>query len=217
MSRAGVERPLEESALREIERSLHGKLKAHRLPETFIARYSEDAVQKGFLAYLRAKERGVEVDNRDAFIVQAAFRRALDELRHETREADGAALEAVLERGDLASPPTEELAVEHLAARELHEAIGTLPPEARQVLALHYFEELSDRRGAEALYCSERTFRRRLAKALDALSRKLGASVPEPGSELALEVGLAAFVSLRGADVLLRRGRLAPIADAFDW
>jgi RNA polymerase sigma factor (sigma-70 family) len=217
MSPTELERPLQADALREIERSLYGKLKAYRLSDSFVERCGEDAVQKGWIEYLRAVEEGVEVDNRDAFIVQAAFRRAVDELRREARQSDGAAVEAILESGRLAAPPSEELAVERLAAEELYEAIETLPAEERQALSLHYFEQLSDRRSAEVLYCSERTFRRRLAKALSDLGHRLGVPAPEPGSELAIEIGLAAWAGLRGANVALSHGlleQLATVADA---
>lgn len=202
MGQTELERPLQAEALREIERSLYGKLKAHRLADSFVERVGEDAVQKGWIEYLRAVGEGVEVENRDAFIVQAAFLRAVDELRREARQADGAALEAILESGGLAAPASDELAIEHLAVEELHQAIETLPAEERQALSLHYFEQLSDQRGAEILYCSERTFRRRVEKALRMLGYRLGVPAPEPGSELAIEIGLVAWVSLSGARVV---------------
>jgi hypothetical protein len=117
MRQTEFERPLQAEALREIERSVYGKLRAHRLSDSFIARYGEEAVQKGLVEYLRARERGVEIDNRDAFVVQAAFRRAIDELRRETRQLDGTAVEAILESGRVSSPPSEELAVEEVRRR----------------------------------------------------------------------------------------------------
>jgi RNA polymerase sigma factor (sigma-70 family) len=216
MSRIELERPLQAEALREIERSLYGKLKAHRLADSFVERVGEDAVQKGWIEYLRAVREGVEVENRDAFIVQAAFLRAVDELRREARQSDGAALETILESGGLAAPASDELAIEHLAAEELHQAIETLPAEERQALSLHYFEQLSDQRGAEILYCSERTFRRRVEKALRMLGYRLGVPAPEPGSELAIEVGLAAWVSLAGARVVPSGRLLDPLIAAGD-
>jgi RNA polymerase sigma factor (sigma-70 family) len=207
---------LRAEALGEIERSLYGKLKAHRLSDSFIERCAEEAVQQGLIEYLRALGEGVEVANRDAFAVRAAFCRAIDEFRREARQADSAAVEAILESGRLAAPATEEIAIEYLAAEELHEAIDTLPAEKRQALSLHYFEQLSDRRSAEILYCSERTFRRVLAKALGDLSRRLGVPAPEPGSNLAIEVGLVAWVSLRGGQVAISHGPFEQLAGGID-
>lgn len=216
MSPTELERPLEAGALREIERSLYGKLKAHRLSDSFIARCGEEALQEGLVEYFRAVKNGQEIDNRDAFVVKAAFFRAIDKLRREARESDSAAAEALLERGRFATPASDEVAIEHLAAEELHKAIGTLGAEERQALRLHYFEQLSNEKSAEILYCSERTFRRRLTKALDDLSRRLGVPVPEPDSELAIEVGLAAWVSLAGAKVVPANGLIDHAAAAID-
>lgn len=214
MRQTELEPPLQAEALGEIERSLYGKLKAHRLSDSFIERCGEEAVQAGLIEYFRAREEGVEVDNRDAFVVRAAFCRAIDELRREARRSDSAEVEAVLDRGLFAAPATEELAIEYLAAEELHKAIETLPAEERQALSLHYFEQLSDRQSAEILYCSERTFRRRLAKGLGDLGRRLGVPAPEPGSNLAIEVGLVAWVSLRGGRVAISHGpQLAGVID----
>jgi RNA polymerase sigma-70 factor, ECF subfamily len=207
-----LEQPLQEKALREIERSLHGKLKAHRISESFIERCSEEAVQKGLLDYLRAQEAGEEIENRDAFVVHAAFYRAIQELRREARQVDGAAMDALLESGRGAAPASEEVALEQLQAEELHAAIKELPSEVRQLLALHYFERLSTRRAAKVLYCSEATYRRRLKRALTALAARLGVPAPDPDSELALEVGLAAWASLGGARVALAHGPLEHLA-----
>ncbi|HEX8752834.1 MAG TPA: sigma-70 family RNA polymerase sigma factor [Solirubrobacterales bacterium] len=198
--------PLQDEELREIARSLHGKLKAHRLSESFIERFSEEAIQKGMVDYLRAVERGVVVENREAFVVQAAFRRAIDEVRREARLADGAAIEALLSGLNLAEPASEEIALEHLAAQELHEAISSLPAEERAALRLHYFDELSAEKSAKAMFCGEGTYRRRLDKARRTMSRRLGVPIPEPGSDLAIEIGMAAWVSLRGADVAIAHG-----------
>jgi RNA polymerase sigma factor (sigma-70 family) len=205
MGSTELERPLEAESLREIERSLHGKLRAHRLSPAFIERWGEDALQKAVIEYLRAVREGKTIENRDAFIVQAAFRRAIDELRREARHADGAAVDALLESGQVSAPASEELAIERVAVEELREAILSLPAEERQALSLHYFEELSDRRSAEILFCSERTFRRKLKDALKILALRLGVA-PESDAPLAIEVGLAAWVSLEGARIVPRSG-----------
>jgi RNA polymerase sigma factor (sigma-70 family) len=194
--------PLQAEALREIELSLHGKLRAHRLSESFIERYGQDALQQGLTEYVRAIERGAEIENPDAWVVTTAFRRAIDELRREVRRADGAAVEAVLAGGGSASPAADEAALAHLEADQLREVIATLAPEQRQALSLYYFEERSGRESARALGCSERTFRRRLDSALEQLRQRFGIAVPEPDSELAIAVGLAAWASLAGARVV---------------
>lgn len=210
------ERILGDGALGEIERSLRAKLRSHRLSQPFIDRCAEDALQKGVIEYLRARKAGAEIRDPGGFVVQAAFRRAIDELRREARRADGAAVEALLASGRRAAPAAEEVALEEMSAAELHAAIDELPAEERQALSLHYFEELTNRRAAEILYCSERTFRRRLGSALTHLSQAIGAPAPEPGSQLALEAGVASWVSLSGARVLISSHPLSLFSGAIE-
>jgi RNA polymerase sigma factor (sigma-70 family) len=207
---------LEAEALREIELSLYGKLRAHRLSESFIGRCGPDALQQGFAEYVRAVERGTEIENRDAWVVSTAFRRAIDELRREVRRADGAVVEAVLASGGVAAPPAEEAALAHLEADQLREAIETLAPEQRQALSLYYFEERTGRESARALGCSERTFRRRLDSAVEQLRQRFGIAIPEPDSQLAITAGLAAWASLVGARVVPAQGPLEHLLAAAD-
>ena len=211
-----LDQPLQAEALREIECSLYGKLRAHHLSEAFIERCGEDALQKGLIEYFRAVKDGRQIDNRDAFVVKAAFCRAIDELRREARRSDGATVDAILDSGRMASPPTEEVAVEYLEAEELRGALKSLSPEEQQVLSLHYFDELTAEDSAQALFCSERTYRRRLKQALRRLGQLLDAPVPEPGSELAIEIGVVLWVGLRGAKVVLSQGALEQIVGAAD-
>jgi RNA polymerase sigma factor (sigma-70 family) len=211
-----LEQPLEAGAMREIERSLRARLKAHQLSESFIERHCEEAIQRAWLDYLHAVTDGAEVGNPGAFVAKAAFCRAIDELRHESHPARGVEIDGLLASARFGARAAEDVAVERLAAEELHAAIETLPAEERQILTLHYFEQLSDRRASETLYCSESTFRRRRQRALKRLGLKLGLTAPEPGSELAIEIGLAAWVCLRGGSVAVgggALGRLSSLAD----
>lgn len=210
------EQPLAEEALEEIERSLHRMLKARRLSDSFVERCSEDAIQKGLLEYMQARRSGKQIRDRHAFVVHAAFQRAVDELRREARRADGATVEALLNLGRGSAPASEELALERVEAQELHVAIEGLSPQERQVLALHYFEQLSAKRSADVLYCSEATYRRLLKRALGALGERLGAPAPDPGSGFAFEVGFAAWASLGGARVALAHGPLEQLAGVLD-
>src|ERR1700748_3668771 len=112
-------RTLDGEALEAIERSLHGRLRAHHISDSFFDRYGEDAVQKGLVEYLRATADGVEVREARAFVLQAAFRRAIDELRREARRADGDALEQVLDSGRSSAPPAEDEASANIEAGAL--------------------------------------------------------------------------------------------------
>jgi RNA polymerase sigma factor (sigma-70 family) len=201
-----VDRSLKPGALKEIERSLRHRLRAYDLSDAFIERSLEDALQKALVEYLRVVDRGEMVENPAGFVVQAGFCRAIDELRREARHADGAVVDALIDSGSVPEPPTEEVAIDYLQAQELREAVGHLSPEEQQVLRLHYFEEKSAAASAKALFCSETSYRRRLEKTKKKLGDLLGAPAPEPGSQLAIELGVVLWVSLRGANVALAQG-----------
>jgi RNA polymerase sigma factor (sigma-70 family) len=207
-------RPMDSGALRGMERDLRARLRAHRLSESFVDRYAEDALQRGVVEYLRAREAGKEIREPAGFVLEAAFRRAIDELRREARTAEGAEVERLIDEAGETSPSAEEIAVDAITVSDLRTAIGSLPAEERQALSLHYFEEESAARAARLLYCSESTFRRRLHKALADLAELLGAPVPEPGSHRGLEVGLAAWASLGGGRVVVSSSPLDHVVGA---
>lgn len=206
MATREADRSLKPGALGEFERSLRARLRAYDLSSAFIERSLEDALQKGLVEYLRALDRGEVIDNPAGFIVQAGFCRAIDELRREARQADGALVDALIESGDVAEPSTDEVAMDRLEAQELRDAVGRLSPEEQQVLSLRYFDGLTNEASAKVLYCSKRTYRRRLSATLKKLERHLGVPVPEPGSQLAIEIGVVTWIALRGANVALAQG-----------
>lgn len=206
---------LDSKALEAIERGLNGKLRAYSFPRDFIERHGEDALQQGLAEYSRARARGTEIENPGGWVVETSFRRAIDVLRRERREAPPGGLEPSPppSRADPPSP-TEEEAIRHLEAERLPAAIRTLTPQQRQALGLYYFEELPTRECARALGCSEPTFRRRRDAALAVLRERFGVVVPEPGEGLAIEVGLAAWLSLSGARVVPTRGPIEQLIGA---
>lgn len=209
-------RPIASGALRDLERDLRARLRAHRLSQSFVDRYAEDALQRGVVEYLRAREAGKEIREPAGFVLEAAFRRAIDELRRETHTAEGAEVERLMDEAGETSPSAEEIAVEAITASDLRAAIASLPAEERQALSLHYFEEESAAHAARLLYCSESTFRRRLRKALADLAELLGAPAPEPGSHHGLEIGLAAWASLGGGRVVVSSSPLDHIVGALE-
>lgn len=194
-------RPLDANQLRAVELALPGKLRAHQLSEAFIERYAEDLIQQALTEYARACEQGQAIDNPGGWIVNTAFLRAIDQLRREGREPSPVSAEAALEIADGTSAPPDEEAIRHIEAEQLHRAIRKLSVPQRQALSLYYFEERSTREGADALGWSEPTFRRRRDSALRALRERFGViePVPQQGDRTAIEVGLAAWLSLAGA------------------
>jgi hypothetical protein len=74
-------RLLDADQLRAIGAALPGKLRAHQLSEAFIDRYAEELVQQALAEYARACNQGQVIDNPGGWIVNTAFRRAIDQLR----------------------------------------------------------------------------------------------------------------------------------------
>jgi RNA polymerase sigma factor (sigma-70 family) len=137
-----------------------------------IERCLEDALQKGVVEYLQALDRGKIIENRDGFIVHAAYCRAIDELRRGTRQSD-TPIEAILNRNDIAEAPADDLAMDRLQAEELHKAMGYLRPEEQRILKLCYFDGLTVAASAKALFWSESSFRRKLKQTLQKLGELL--------------------------------------------
>jgi RNA polymerase sigma-70 factor (ECF subfamily) len=73
---------------------------------------------------------------------------------------------------EAAHPSADSPAQDGLAA-EVRQTIAELPPELRQAVTLRFFYGCTCREIAEQQHCSERTARRRLSQALDALRRDI--------------------------------------------
>jgi RNA polymerase sigma factor (sigma-70 family) len=205
------EHSLDADQLRAISAALPGKLRAHQVSEAFIDRYTEELVQQALAEYARACGQGQAIDNPGGWIVNTAFLRAIDQLRREEREATAPlSIEAALEVTDGTSAPPDEEAIRHIEAEQLHRAIRKLSVPQRQALSLYYFEERSNREGADALGWSEPTFRRRRNAALRVLRERFGVikPVPQQGDRTAIEIGLAAWLSLAGT-----RGHAGRVTD----
>jgi RNA polymerase sigma-70 factor (ECF subfamily) len=185
---------LDTDQLRSIEIGVRGKLRSARIPESFIDRQTEDLVQQAVAEYASASERGIKITNASGWIVNTAYRRAIDQLRHEQHETEGATEDIAVEATDETSPLPDEEALDHIQVEQLHRAINRLSTTQKQALSLYYFEERTTRDAAVALGWSEPTFRRRRDAAIRNLRERFGVTVPE------FEIGLAAWLSLTTTD-----------------
>lgn len=150
--------------LRGAELALRHKLR-RRLSADFISRNIDDLMAQAAKEYVDAIDAGMDVRNVGGFLVDVAYKRALDALDKESREPLLDELEAAVPLADPRAPqPLEE--VERSEQRsQLYEAVARLDPEERRVLALVHFEGLSGRDAAEPLGVSESTSLRRLRSA----------------------------------------------------
>lgn len=158
------ERGLEPHVLRGAELALKHKLR-RKFSADFTARHADDLIAKAAKEYAVAVARGERIENPGGFLVDVAYKRAIDALRKEGNDPELDELEAASSLPDPSvADPSEEL--EHEEARsQIYEAISHLEGEERQVIALVYFEGMSGRESAGPLGVSETTALRRLRSA----------------------------------------------------
>lgn len=185
---------LDTDQLQSIEIGVRGKLRSARIPESFIDQQTEDLVQQAVAEYASASERGIKITNASGWIVNTAYRRAIDQLRHEQHETEGTTEDIAVDATDETAPLPDEEALDHIQVEQLHRAINRLSTTQRQALSLYYFEDRTTRDGAKALGWSEPTFRRRRDAAIRNLRERFGVTVPE------FDIGLAAWLSLTTSD-----------------
>jgi RNA polymerase sigma factor (sigma-70 family) len=205
---------LDKTALSAVSIGLHSKLRRLQVSEAWIERNIDDLIGQGLAEYARAQSRGDRIANPGGWLVHTAYRRAIDQLRREGHEVHGEGAEAILESTPDARASTETEAIGRVQSEEIHSAVATLSTVQRQALSLYFFEELSTRAAADALKVSEPTFRRRRDSALRALRERLGIPEPASGDALAIEIGLAAWLSLAIGDSSASLG--THISAAFD-
>ncbi len=131
---------------------------------------ADDLVQETFVAALRRPPAGAESESRlrawFGFVVRnMAIRRTRSELRREERERRS------VEGGHSGSDERAE-ELEELRA-ELYRHVKALAEPARQVVLLHYFEELDSAEIARRLGVPDSTVRNRLKRALAELRERL--------------------------------------------
>lgn len=194
-------RELGQSVLHGAELALKHKLR-RRFSADFISRHADDLIAQAAMEYASAVGRGIQIRNPGGFLVDVAYKRALDALDRESRISPATELDAVVSLADPNAPhPLEELSREEERSH-LYEAISRLDLEERKVISLVYFEGMSGREAAGPLGCSESTALRRLRSA----SQKLRKSLPaiEAGEYCAQAAPQLRAVSEGTADRLQR-------------
>jgi RNA polymerase sigma-70 factor (ECF subfamily) len=143
-----------------------------------------DVFQNAALRILRALEDTQVADTREFFNLAAAIirRELIDLARHfygpqgiGANHASNAPRDAnsVLDVGTRADDPAD---LDRWAA--LHEAAESLPAEEREVFGLTFYHDWTQQQIAELFGVDERTVRRRLRRAVEALSEALGGQLP---------------------------------------
>lgn len=155
---------LEPHVLRGAELALKHKLR-RKFSADFTTRHADDLIAKAAKEYVVAEARGERIENPGGFLVDVAYKRAIDALRKESADPELDELEAASSLPDpTVADPSEELEHEEVRS-QVYEAISHLEGEERQVIALVYFEGMSGRESAGPLGVSETTALRRLRSA----------------------------------------------------
>jgi RNA polymerase sigma-70 factor (ECF subfamily) len=140
-----------------------------------IVRHHEDArdvTQEVFVTALRALK-GFRGDAQlSTWFHRVAVNASLDLVR-KRRRRDHSSMEELAEHAS-SEPGPEAEAIESVRAREVHRALGLIPPDQRALIVLHDLQGLDYAQCAEALEIPLGTVKSRLHRARLALARELG-------------------------------------------
>jgi RNA polymerase sigma-70 factor (ECF subfamily) len=140
-----------------------------------IVRHHEDArdvTQEVFVTALRALK-GFRGDAQlSTWFHRVAVNASLDLVR-KRRRRDHSNMDELAEHASPGPGPEAE-AIESVRAREVHRALGLIPPDQRALIVLHDLQELDYAECAEALEIPLGTVKSRLHRARLALARQLG-------------------------------------------
>jgi len=108
---------------------------------------AEDIIQETFLSALNSARRFRGQSKPYTWLCSIAHHKVVDFYRRQQKESrrkvDDVEIEALAERADLVAPPSERLLESEETRQCVMQAMGSLPPEYRQVLLYKYVEELS--------------------------------------------------------------------------
>ncbi len=171
-------------------------LRRKRMSPQFIERHGEDLFAQACFEYSRQLAEGKAIGNPVAWIITCGWHRTVGLLEARDWRPRVVSTERVGELGDEAEAPEGAfLAAER--HRKVREAVEHLPAYQRRLLALSYFEGESVREAARRLDWTPSKGQRAHEAARRRLHKLLGV---QSSDELAIEVGLAAFLSLSGGE-----------------
>jgi RNA polymerase sigma-70 factor (sigma-E family) len=144
---------------------------------------AEDAVQECLFRVARRWPRVRSMEHPEAYARRIVVNVALDDVKRRHRHStelqgrDGLVLEDRHDEGAARALGTVD------ATSELVGVLGTLAPRQRAVLALRYFDDLSEAQVAEIMGCSVGTVKSTASRALERL-RAMLVSVPTSSAQL---------------------------------
>ena len=175
-------------------------LRRKRFSARFIEAHAEDLLARARFEYSRAIARGEEIRSPAGWLIHCAWRRTQNLLEAQSVEPTFVAEEAVGVIADEASPTPEQAVIEGDRSERVAAAVGELSTDQRTLIELSYFEGMSVREAGRFLGWHSSKAQRTHEAALGRLREVLGISDVD---ELAIEIGLAAWVSLAAGKPVL--------------
>jgi RNA polymerase sigma factor (sigma-70 family) len=168
-------------------------LRRKRFSGRFIETNAEDLLARARFEYTRALSQGAEIHSPAGWLINCAWRRTQNLLEAQGSEPAFVSTEKAGAIVDEQSPSPEEAAIEGDRARRIEAAMAELSHDQRMLIELSYFEGMSVREAGRFLRWHSSKAQRTHEAGLRALREALGVSDID---ELAIEIGLAAWVSL---------------------
>lgn len=206
----------EELSTEELEAARLGfrqMLRRKRFSAHFIEAHGEELLARARFEYSRAVRRGDQIRKPAGWIIHCAWRRTQNQLESESHEPALVSTEKAPDVVDSASATPEQVVIDADRARAIEVAMEQLSGDQRTLIELSYFEGLSVREAGRALGWHSSKAQRTHESALRKLREALGVTDID---ELAIEIGLAAWVSLSASKQVLPAlpGGIEAAADA---
>lgn len=188
--RNAVAEELTKEQMERVRRAFIGLLHRRGYSPPFILDDGEELLAIAFTEYVRALDKGVEIEEPVAWTVNCAWQRTKNHLTAEGRRPRSVSTEKLAEVVDSDEPGPAETLEESERRRRIREAVGQLDEAQRQVIALTYYEGMSVREAARRLgwHPSKAQYAHKTAK--KSLLENLGVT-----SRDQIAIGLAAFLT----------------------
>jgi RNA polymerase sigma factor (sigma-70 family) len=185
--------------MNEVRRAFIGLLHRRRYSPSFITNNADDLLQIAHTEYVRAVEKGVDVHDPVAWTINCAWRRLQNHLTAEGRRPRTVSTDKIIDLPDRETPDPAVAAEEEDRAERVRLAVAELDEAERQLIALTYFEDMTLADAGRFLRWHPSKAKHTHQRALKHLFAKLGPT----GEDVRIEIGLAAYLSLRFAKSLI--------------
>jgi len=157
-----------ESLVRSVQRPVYGLCRRLLANEAEASEVAQEAFLRAFQNLGR-----YDVDRPfDLWVLAIARNLCLDVLRRRSR-LQTQDVEEMKDALPSSAPTQEEGAIAHQEQRSLEAAVGTLPPDDREVLALYYVQKRTTRQIAEVMGVAPGTIMARLFRAREKLRKQM--------------------------------------------